>query len=70
MERKKLESNVLDMNIVGVVPLPGRGVGRVCSEAWLTDAELQLSLSQVAGFDAHPSLRPPPHFGTIPGGKP
>ncbi|XP_050025227.1 transducin-like enhancer protein 4 isoform X1 [Dermacentor andersoni] len=29
-----------------------------------------LSLSQVAGFDAHPSLRPPPHFGTIPGGKP
>ncbi|KAM7311009.1 transducin-like enhancer protein 4 isoform X4 [Ixodes scapularis] len=29
-----------------------------------------LSLSQVTGFDSHPSLRPPPHFGTIPGGKP
>ncbi|XP_064459381.1 transducin-like enhancer protein 4 isoform X1 [Ornithodoros turicata] len=29
-----------------------------------------LSLSQVAGFDSHPSLRPPPHFGAIPGGKP
>ncbi|KAL1428206.1 hypothetical protein MTO96_002610 [Rhipicephalus appendiculatus] len=28
------------------------------------------SRSLVAGFDAHPSLRPPPHFGTIPGGKP